>query len=144
MAMIVVGGVVRKNGKYLLVQEAQEKCRGKWNVPAGILDPNETIFEGAKREVFEESGFNVNLTGIATIGNRVLKDDEWIGVLFSTEIIDGDIKFDKEEILDAKWFSYDEVLHMQEELRSYDWITNAITAVENNNIGKLDIIKVIK
>ena len=95
MAMIVVGGVVRKNGKYLLVQEAQEKCRGKWNVPAGILDPNETIFEGAKREVFEESGFNVNLTGIATIGNRVLKDDEWIGVLFSTEIIDGDIKFDE-------------------------------------------------
>lgn len=31
MGIIIVGGVVEKDGKYLLVQEAKEKCRGKWN-----------------------------------------------------------------------------------------------------------------
>ena len=29
MGIIVVGGVVKKDNKYLLVQEAQEKCYGK-------------------------------------------------------------------------------------------------------------------
>ena len=33
MGIIIVGGVVEKDGKYLLVQEAKEKCRGKWNTP---------------------------------------------------------------------------------------------------------------
>jgi len=34
---IIVGGVITKDDKYLLVQEAQEKCFGKWNIPAGHL-----------------------------------------------------------------------------------------------------------
>ena len=62
MGIVIVGGVIQKDGKFLLVQEAQEKCRGKWNIPAGQLDPNETIFDGAKREIKEETGCNVELT----------------------------------------------------------------------------------
>ena len=144
MGIIIVGGIVKKDNKYLLVQEGKEICRGKWNIPAGHLEPNETIFDGAKREIFEECGYNVNLTGIATIGNKVISDNEFVFIIFSTDIIDGDIKFDKEEILDAKWFSYDEIVQMHSELRTYDWITNAITAVENNKIGNINIIRVIK
>ena len=144
MGIIIVGGVVRKDNKYLLVQEAKESCRGKWNIPAGHLDPNETIFEGAKREIFEECGYNVELTGIAHIGNIVMSDNEWIGVVFSTEIIDGDINFDKDEILDVKWFTYDEIMKMHDELRGYERITDAITAVEKNNVSNIDIIKILK
>ena len=29
MGVIIVGGVIEKDGKFLLVQEAKEKCRGK-------------------------------------------------------------------------------------------------------------------
>ena len=144
MGIITVGGIVRKNNKYLLVQEAQEQCRGKWNIPAGSLDPNENIFDGAIREVLEECGYNVKLTGIAYIGNRVIKDDEWLSVIFSSEIIDGDIKLDPEEILDAKWFSFDEIIKMKDELRYYDWIVDEMTAVENNTISSIDIIRVIE
>lgn len=144
MGIIIVGGVVEKDGKYLLVQEAKEKCRGKWNTPAGHLDPNETIFEGAKREIREESGYEVELTGLANIGNRVLPDDEFIGIIFSAKVIGGELKIDPAEILDAKWFTYGEILAMQDELRSADLITEAISAVEHNQTASLDIIKTIK
>ena len=143
MGKIIVGGVIKKDNKYLLVQEAQEKCRGKWNIPAGHLDPNESVFEGAKREIFEESGLEVELTGIALIGNRVMEDDELLGLVFSTEIIGGEIKINPREILDIKWFTYDEILNMKDELRTYNLIVNSITAVENNNTVSLDIIEMM-
>lgn len=144
MGKIIVGGVLKKDNKYLLVQEAQEKCRGKWNIPAGHLDPNETIFEGAKREIFEESGFNVELTGIASIVNRKVPDDTFIGIIFSTEIIDGEISINPAEILDIKWFTYDEIMNMGDKLRSNDLITEAITAVENKDLLDIKYIRMIK
>lgn len=140
MGVIIVGGVIEKDGKFLLVQEAKEKCRGKWNIPAGHLDPNETIFEGAKREVFEECGCKVEISGILQIGNKIAPDNAWVSVIFSTKLLEDNIKFDTDEILDVKWFTYEEIMNMKDELRSYKWITEAITAYKNNKIVDIDTI----
>ena len=43
---IIVGGIIEKDNKILMVKEAKKKCYGKWNVPAGHLENGETIFEG--------------------------------------------------------------------------------------------------
>lgn len=144
MGKVIVGGVIEKNGKFLLVQEAKERCRGKWNIPAGHLDPNETVFEGAKREVFEETGCKVELTGVLQIANRVLENDTWMSVIFSTKLIEENIVFDKNEILDVKWFTYEELLNMKTELRSYDWIINSISTLIENKAADINIVKVIK
>ena len=48
--MIITGGIIEKDGKFLLVQEAQEKVYGKWNIPAGHLDFNETILKVLKEK----------------------------------------------------------------------------------------------
>lgn len=144
MGIIIVGGIIEKDGKYLLVQEAQEKCRGKWNIPAGHLDPDETIFEGAKREIFEECGCKVELSGVLQIGNKVMLNDTFVSVIFATKLVDDNIKFNKNEILDVKWFTYEEILSMKEELRSYDWITDSISAHVQKRISSLDIVKIIR
>lgn len=144
MGTIIVGGVIEKDGKFLLVQEAQEKCRGKWNIPAGHLDPQESIFEGAKREIFEECGCQVELSGILQIGNKVLPDDVWMSVIFSTNLIEDNIVFNENEILAVEWFTYEEILSMKDELRSYDWITNAIKSFVDQKIYSTDIIHLIK
>ena len=140
---IIVGGVLEKDGKYLLVQEAQEKCYGKWNLPAGHLDPNETIFEAAKREIKEESGLDVELTGVCQIGNKKLESDVFVSVIFSTKVLGGDIKFDPDEILDVKWFSYEELLSMKAQLRSEKFIMGAIDNVRNKLVTPISMVEML-
>lgn len=143
MGIVVVGGVIEKDGKFLLVQEAQETCRGKWNIPAGHLDPNETIFDGAKREIKEETGCNVELTGILQIGNKVLKDNVVVSVIFQAKLLDNNITYDPNEILDVKWFTYEELINMKEELRSYNGIISSITTLIENKAADINLVNMM-
>lgn len=141
---VIVGGVLERDGKYLLVQEAKKMCYGKWNIPAGHLDVGETIFEAAKREIKEESGLDVELTGVCQIGNSKLEDGIFVSIIFSTKALGDDIKFGSNEILDARWFSYEELLSMKAQLRSEDLILGAINNVRNGLVASIDIVKILK
>ena len=140
---IVVGGVLEKDGKYLLVREAKKMCYGKWNLPAGCLDPNETILEAARREIKEESGLDVELTGVCQIGNRKLEDDVFASIIFSTKVLSDDIKFNPDEILDIKWFSYKELLSIKDQLRTEGLILGAINNVRNKLVAPISMVKII-
>ena len=39
----VVMGVVLREGKVLMMQEAKRSCRGRWYLPAGRMEAGETI-----------------------------------------------------------------------------------------------------
>ena len=141
---IIVGGVIEKDGKVLLVQEKQEKCYGKWNLPAGHLDFNESIIEGAKREIKEETGCDVELTGVANIANRVLENDIFVQITFVGKVINETIKIDPEEILDIKWFDIDDVLNnMDNELRNLNFVKQPIKNLKENKIGLIDLVNLI-
>lgn len=141
---IIVGGIIEKNGKFLLVQEAKERCYGKWNFPAGHLENDENILDGAKREISEECGCKVEINGVLKIGNVITSNKNIVLIAFSTNLLNENIAFDKNEILDAKWFTYEEILNMKEQLRDYNWIVSVITAFvkkENANINMVNILK---
>lgn len=141
---VIVGGIIEKDGKILLVQEAQKRCYEKWNIPAGHLDFNETIMQGAIREIKEETGCDVELTGVVNISNRVLKDDIFITIIFSTKLINEDIKYDKNEILDVKWFEYDDIIkNMDSELRDLNFIKQPIINLKSNNIAPIEIVNIL-
>lgn len=136
---IIVGGVLEKDGEYLLVQEAQEKYRGKWNLPAGHLDPGEPLREGAKREILEETGYEVELSGICQVSNDYGQDDVLVHIVFATNILSGEIKIDPAEILDVKWFSYEEILAMREQLRKEKFILGAINNLRKGIIAPAEL-----
>ena len=133
---IIVGGLIEKGGKYLLVQEAKEKCYGKWN-----LDANETLMAGAEREIKEECGCDVEVTGVCQIGNQKSKGDNLVSIIFTTKLISDEIKFDKNEILDVGWFSYDEIMSMRDELRSERLIIGAIDNTKNGIVAPMEIVE---
>ena len=39
----IVCGVVVEDDKVLMIQEAKQSCRGKWYLPAGRMEKDETI-----------------------------------------------------------------------------------------------------
>jgi 8-oxo-dGTP pyrophosphatase MutT (NUDIX family) len=129
---VIAGVVVKKDGKYLLVQEGgplSRACRGLWNFPAGKVDPGETFEEAAAREAKEESGFDVKI--IRKIGIFQATPTEAVKHAFLAEIVGGEIEYPKEEILDARWFTLDEIYGIKDKLRE-GWVLNAIEIVEKS------------
>ena len=129
----VVAGCVIANdvGQYLLVQEAQPKVYGLWNMPAGHVDKGESIEHSAVREALEETGYNIEL--LSKIGVYHDAVEEPIRHVFSARIIGGQLTPQPGEILDADWFSYSDITAMKqsEKLRA-DWIYRAITQAEDS------------
>ena len=57
--------VVRKGDRFLIVQE--RKHGQQWYLPAGRVEPGETIIDAAHRETLEESGIPIEIDGILRI-----------------------------------------------------------------------------
>ena len=141
---VVAGGIVKKDNKYLLVQETKEICKGKWNIPAGRVEDGESVIEAAKREVFEETGCKVNITGVIEIKQREFNGIDVFVFLFDTELIDENIIVDGNEISSVKWFTYEEIINMKDDLRSDGYFLNAIENKINNKIYPMDLISISK
>jgi 8-oxo-dGTP diphosphatase len=61
-----VGAVVRDDrGRLLLVRRGTEPAKGRWSVPGGRIEPGETAVEAVVRELVEETGLRVVVTGLA-------------------------------------------------------------------------------
>lgn len=141
---VIVGGIIEKEGKYLLVQEAKEKCYEKWNFPAGHLDFNESLKQGAIREIKEETGCDVKLDGVCYVANRILEDDLFVMIVFNAKLINENIEFDKEEILDVKWFDYDEIVNKMESMLRGNYVRTAVINQNNNLVAPIDIVDILK
>ena len=140
---VIVGGIIEKDGKYLLVQEAQEKCYKKWNFPAGHLDFSESLEQGAVREIKEETGCDVELDGVCYIANKVLENDLFVMVVFNAKLVKEIIDFDKDEILDVKWFDYDEIVNkMNNQLRG-DYVRTAVINQKKKLVAPKEIVHIL-
>lgn len=137
---VVCGAVVFKGNKFVLVKEAQPHVYGKWSYPVGHLELEEDILRATIREVKEETNLDIKLEGLLGIyehnryGNNVIK------IVFKASVIGGTLKYQKEELLDAKWFNFDEFAKLKDqELRTSD-IRKTIDDCKNKKPIALDAI----
>ena len=141
---IIVGGIIEKDNKILMVKEAKKKCYGKWNVPAGHLEDGETIFEGAIREIFEETGCKVRLKKMLPIMSGEIENTKFMIITFTTELLEEKISFNKEEILDVNWISKEELKNMtSKNLRDEKLIKCILKMLLENKLYPLDVIEVL-
>lgn len=97
--------LVRRGDLFLLVEEADHG--GGWYLPAGRVEPGETLHEAALREVREEAGIDVVLDGVYRVEHTVLESGgARVRVLFSA--VPADDRAPKSEpdehTLRAGWF----------------------------------------
>ncbi len=112
---------MEKEGKFLLVQEGKVDI-GEWNIPAGWLDLNEDLIDGAKRETKEETGLDVEITGFlgiyASCKDQGYRINHPVRIIFAAKPLNLELNFPQDEILDAQWFTYEELEKMKAKLRT--------------------------
>ena len=72
--MVGVGGVVISNGRALLIRRGGPPLEGQWSIPGGMLEVGETIIEGVRRELAEETGVEVRVGGLIEVFERINLD----------------------------------------------------------------------
>jgi ADP-ribose pyrophosphatase YjhB (NUDIX family) len=108
-----VRGVVFHDNRILLVQEALDA--GRWTVPGGWADVNETPGSAAEREVFEEAGLRTRATKLLSIYDRERQGHHppfpyhVYKVAFLCEWIGGELRANGSETTGAAFFAENEL-----------------------------------
>jgi ADP-ribose pyrophosphatase YjhB (NUDIX family) len=74
--LVGVGGFIHREGKVLLIKRKFDPNRGRWSLPGGLLEVGEEPMEGARREVREELGLEVEVERLLQVANEVIEDEK--------------------------------------------------------------------
>ena len=103
--------VVRLRDRFLLVHE--RKHGQLWDLPAGRVEPGETLADGAIRETLEETGVPVRLEGVLRVEHSPSPTGTRCRVFFSASPLDDrpPRSTPDDESLGAAWVSLADLHH---------------------------------
>jgi|YNPBryantNP2012_1023418.scaffolds.fasta_scaffold10138_3 8-oxo-dGTP diphosphatase len=106
---VAVAGLISDGRRVLLVRRAAVPRIGFWALPAGYMDADEVPEEAVVREIEEETGIAVEVTGlqdIAALGGW----DERRGILliYRARPLGGALNA-CDDVSEARWFAADEI-----------------------------------
>ena len=104
---VVVDAIVINKNKIILIKRAAHLSNGgKWAIPGGFLDRDETCEQAVLRELKEETGLMGKIVKLLKIiDNPKRKNEDRQNVTFVYQIeTSGKIKVDPKEVTEAKWF----------------------------------------
>lgn len=122
--LIGVGAVIEdESGRILLVKHRRERggfWQGKWICPGGELELGETIEEGIKREVMEETQLEIELVAPLHPFDRVVKTANGVSlhviyIDYLAKLTGGKLKAG-DDVGEAVWVKKEELPRIWEEL----------------------------
>lgn len=142
---VIVTVCIQEEGKFLIVQEGIPKAYGLWNLPGGHLEDEEDLLEGAMREAKEETGLDIEITGIMSIQRNMIRGLNHVRVIFNAKKVGGEIAFDKDEILAIKWVTPEEAEKMDKAtLREQELFLDNVEDVKNCRNYPLEMMKTFR
>lgn len=146
---ITLACVVHCKGKFLFVEEIEYGKR-TLNQPAGHLEANETLLEGASRELFEETGIQASM-------QRLIKIYQWqapgskrdyLRFVFAVELEDFlPIAPKDTDITQGFWFNLTEFKHFIQQEGQCERHPLVSQSIEDYLSGKsypLDVLRVFE
>ncbi len=106
--------VTNDTGELLLVRRAFAPWLGRWDIPGGFCEPDELPADAAVREVFEETGLRIEVTGLVGMWIDRYGDgagaDTTLNCFFTARPVE-EIRLvvDPAESTEARWFAGDEL-----------------------------------
>jgi len=103
---LAVAIVLAKGPLVLLIKRATEPGLGKWALPGGYVDRGELVEHAAKREMLEETGIDIKITGL--IGLFSEKNNPVILAVYSATSENQNVRTCA-EVLDVNFFNPDDL-----------------------------------
>src|SRR5690349_19971629 len=106
----VIAVVLDERDRVLLTRRSDT---GDWALTTGCLEPGEQPADGARREVFEETGVTVKVERLLSVealdlsvapnGDQV----HWLAIGFRCRVVAGDARVNDDESVEVDWFDPD-------------------------------------
>ncbi|MFO1154296.1 MAG: NUDIX hydrolase [Rhodospirillales bacterium] len=117
--LIGVGVVVFRGDRVLLVRRRNPPRAGQWSLPGGLQHLGETVAETARREVAEETGVHIAVSGLIDVIDLIDRDPTDGRIRYHYTLID----------VVAEWLSGDPLA--ASDAAACDWFDEA----EVNDLG---------
>lgn len=122
-----------EKGKILLVKEQD----GRWSVPGGWVDVNETAGRNVAKETWEEAGLKVVPRRVVALQDRNLHNTPPYAygickIFFLCDVVEGEFK-PNIETSESRWFALEELPELAEEKITREQIEMCFAAYENEN-----------
>ena len=89
---VAAGVLVEREGRVLLVRRRMRPRQGTWTFPAGFVEFDEDPAEAAARECREETGLEVEITGLlAVIAGREHEHGAGVVIVYHARIVGGEL-----------------------------------------------------
>lgn len=109
----VIDALVIRDGQILLTKRADHlRSGGRWAIPGGFIERDETTMEAVMREVLEETGHTCEVKQLVTVmdnPNRRGDDRQNISFVFEVSPITQVAEADPAEVSAVAWFPLDQL-----------------------------------
>lgn len=72
--LVGVGAIIFRRDRILMAQRGKDPLKGWWSLPGGALELGESLEDGVRREVLEETGLEVQVTRLFEVFERIMRD----------------------------------------------------------------------
>ena len=103
-----VGAIILRRNSILLVERGRSPLKGQWSLPGGVLESGETLEEGVRREILEETGLTVRPLFVHEIFERIMRDAEgrpeyhYVLVDYVCKVVSGDL-LPADDVSKVRW-----------------------------------------
>lgn len=140
MIIVSCSVVVKKDNKVLFIKETKEVAAGKYGLPGGKLELGETLAECAKRECYEETGFEVTVGPLIAITHKPMSREmnSVVRFIFMGQVMDGGMGNEGE--LEQAWLDEQSFkqLVLEERVRGKD-VGDVVDSVFRGKIRELPL-----
>jgi 8-oxo-dGTP diphosphatase len=106
--------VVIAGGRTLLIRRGSAPLEGQWSIPGGMLELGESIVEGVRRELAEETGIEVRVLELIEVFERVIPGESgriryhFVILDYLCEMVSGEARA-ASDVIDVAWAGEEEL-----------------------------------